>query len=52
MPSNALIIQRRKEIGLTQEKLAEHIGVSRQTIAMWETGKQFPTDHVALLTAR
>jgi len=52
MPSNELIAQRRKEIGLTQENLAEHIGVSRQTIAMWETARQFPTDHVALLTAR
>ncbi len=42
----------RKSRGLTQEELAEHIGVSRQTIAMWEIGKRLPTDSVAVLTAR
>ncbi len=32
----------RKELGLTQEQIAEHIGVSRQTIAKWERGESFP----------
>lgn len=36
-------IQRlRKEAGLSQEALAEKIGVSRQTIAKWEAGESNP----------
>lgn len=32
----------RKSYGLSQEKLAEVIHVSRQTISNWETGKSYP----------
>ncbi len=32
----------RKEIGLSQEKLAEKIGVSRQAVTKWETGNGIP----------
>lgn len=32
----------RKLRGLTQEALAERVGVSRQTIAKWETGESTP----------
>ena len=32
----------RKQAGLSQEKLAEHMGVSRQTISRWETGEARP----------
>ena len=32
----------RKEKGLTQEKLAEKIGVSSKTISKWETGINIP----------
>ncbi|MDD4754386.1 MAG: helix-turn-helix transcriptional regulator [Desulfitobacteriaceae bacterium] len=35
---------KRKELGLTQEKLAERIGVSRMTIYDWESGKYPPTN--------
>jgi transcriptional regulator with XRE-family HTH domain len=35
------ILRRRK--GLTQEDLARLLGVSRITIARWETGQRFPT---------
>ena len=28
--------------GMTQEKLAERLGVSRQTISKWETGEAVP----------
>ena len=28
----------RKQSGLTQEEVAEKLGVSRQTISKWETG--------------
>ena len=34
--------QLRKEKGLTQVTLAESLGVSKGTVAMWETGKRMP----------
>lgn len=33
---------RRRTCGLTQERLAEMLGVSRQTIAKWESGETAP----------
>ena len=36
------IAQRRKETNLTQEQLAEKIGVSNKTISKWECGKCMP----------
>lgn len=36
------IQSRRKVCGLTQEQLAERLGVSRQTIAKWESGETAP----------
>ena len=32
----------RKEKGLTQEQLAEKVGVARRTISRWETGSNMP----------
>ncbi len=32
----------RKEQGLSQEQLAERIGVTRQTVSSWERGTSFP----------
>ena len=32
----------RKEKGLTQEQLAERVGVARRTISRWETGSNMP----------
>lgn len=32
----------RKEKGMSQEKLAENIGVSRQAVAKWEAGQSYP----------
>ena len=32
----------RKEKGLTQEQLAEQVGVARRTISRWETGSNMP----------
>ena len=32
----------RKENGLTQEQLAEQMGVSRRTVSRWETGNNMP----------
>ena len=36
------IYQCRKEAGLSQEALAEQIGVSRQSVSKWETGEADP----------
>ena len=32
----------RKEKGMTQEQLAEQVGVSRRTVSRWETGSNVP----------
>ena len=40
----------RLAIGLTQEQLAEAVGVSRQTVAKWESGETSPDlEHAAAL---
>lgn len=44
--------QYRKAARMTQSRLAERAGVSRQTISDIETGKHDPTISVALLLAR
>ena len=36
------IAQKRKEKNLTQEQLAEKLGVSNKTISKWENGKCMP----------
>ena len=36
------IIKLRKEAGLSQESLAEHLGVSRQSVSKWESGNVMP----------
>lgn len=36
------IARKRKEKNLTQEQLAEHIGVSNKTISKWENSKRMP----------
>ena len=52
MSTGKIIAEYRKKNGLTQEQLAENIHTSRQTIAMWETEKQLPSDNVAIVAAR
>ena len=34
----------RKKLGLTQQELADKIGVARVTIARWETGQKKPSN--------
>lgn len=34
--------EKRAGLGLSQEQLAEKLGVTRQTIANWEKGKTYP----------
>ncbi len=36
------IAKKRRELNLTQEQLAEHLGVSNKTVSKWETGKCMP----------
>ena len=40
------ITKKRKEQNLTQEQLAERLGISNKTISKWETGKCMP-DYIA-----
>ena len=37
-----ILLDRRKEIGLTREKAGELIGISGATIQNWEIGKNLP----------
>lgn len=32
------IMKYRRETGITQEQLAEHMGVSKSSVSKWETG--------------
>ncbi len=36
------LFEARKKTGLSQEMVAEKLGVSRQTISKWETGETIP----------
>ncbi len=40
--TGVFISKKRKEMNLTQEQLAEKLGVSNKTISKWETGKCMP----------
>ena len=40
------IMTKRKELTLTQEQLAEKVGVSSKTISKWECGKSLPDHHI------
>ena len=42
MEIGALIKNARNQTGMTQEQAAEALGVSRQTVSNWETGKSYP----------
>ncbi len=36
------IVQKRKENGITQEQLADYIGVSKSSVSKWESGLSYP----------
>ena len=42
----------RKENNLSQDELAEKLGVSRQSISLWETGQTQPTIENIIALAR
>lgn len=39
---NENLVQMRKLLGMTQEDLAEKVGVTRQAVAKWESGESMP----------
>jgi len=38
----AVLISKRREKGITQDELATHIGVSKQSVSKWENGISYP----------
>ncbi|MTK07096.1 MAG: helix-turn-helix transcriptional regulator [Hungatella sp.] len=42
MPLNNVIRERRKEAGLTQEDIADYLGVSAPAVSKWEKGSTSP----------
>ena len=42
MTTGAIIQRERARLGLSQEKLAELVGVSRQAVSKWELGDAMP----------
>lgn len=49
MPMNVMIREKRKKIGLTQEQIAEYLGVSAPAVNKWEKGATYPD--ISLLPA-
>lgn len=47
MPMNRTLAARRKALGLTQEQVAAHLGVTAPAVSKWETGATSPD--IALL---
>lgn len=39
---NKIILRKRKEKGLTQDALADYMGVTKASVSKWETGQSFP----------
>ena len=52
METAEIIGARRRALGLSQEQLAEKLGVSRQAVSKWETGESLPdTDKLLSLAS-
>lgn len=49
MPLSTVIREKRKELGLTQEQIAERLGVSTPAVSKWESGVTYPD--ITLLSA-
>lgn len=41
-----VITDRRAAMGITQRELAQMLGISQSTVAMWETGERSPKIHM------
>lgn len=44
-----VLIKNRHKRGITQDELANHLGVSKGAVSKWETGKSYPDIHGLLL---
>ena len=42
MPMNSVIQEKRKDLGLTQEQVAEYLNVSIPAVSRWENGATSP----------
>ena len=42
MKINQIIKEKRKQLGLTQENVAEYLGVSTPAVSKWENGTTYP----------
>lgn len=51
-PLNMRLRLARVELGLSQQELAEKVGVTRQTIGLIENGNYNPTLHLCIRIAR
>ncbi len=49
---NARIKKLRKELDLTQQEFADRLGIKRNTVATYETGKSNPSDAAVILICR
>ena len=49
---NERIKELRKALGLTQQEFSEKIGIKRNTVAQYETGRNLPIDAVISLICR
>lgn len=50
METNQIILQLRKQLGLSQDEFAEKLFVTRQAVSRWETGETVPgTDSLKLM---
>ena len=52
--NSEFLLNRRKELGLSQNQVAEKLGYSTQLISLWESGKGYPNlsiwgDYASLL---
>lgn len=43
------IRKRRQVLGMTQQQLADQLGVSKSTVANWEIGKHFPLRYLGAI---
>lgn len=39
---NKVLVKKRKEKGITQDQLANYIGISKASVSKWETGQSYP----------
>lgn len=47
-----ILIRLRERRGLTQQEVAEELGVSRQAVSLWESGKAFPSMEKQIVLSR